>query len=142
MRRRRTLSHAEDAGCSITNPDTQANALAEVAMALARAGEASSAFRVAAPTSVAGHWTTAVRPVLLLVPTAFTALAHALAEQQLRRKRAGSGCRLPDGRGQVGDRRFLSLFLSVRGFRRGQIAFVMVFAAPLLPARRLAAAWS
>jgi tetratricopeptide (TPR) repeat protein len=73
---------AEALARSITNPGSQAHALGLVAGALARAGEARSASRVAAATCAVGRWTTAVRPVLLLVPSAFTMLARTLQEQQ------------------------------------------------------------
>jgi hypothetical protein len=65
---------------SITEPYLRARALANVAVALAQAGEVSAASRMAAATCATGQWAAAVRPVLLLVPSAFTTLARTLEE--------------------------------------------------------------
>jgi hypothetical protein len=65
----------------MTSPDSQAIALAQIADALARAGEARLASRVAAAACAVGPWTIAVRPVLLLVPQAYTALIRTLEKQ-------------------------------------------------------------
>jgi hypothetical protein len=70
---------AETVARSITSPDLQANALAEVAMAMA---QTDSAARMAAATCAAGNWTTAVRPVLMLAPSAFTTLIRILKAHQ------------------------------------------------------------
>jgi len=72
---------AERIAHSITDPDQQSRTLVGVATALAQTGDANSAWRVAAATCAAGQWTTAVRPVLLLAPSAFTTLARMLEEQ-------------------------------------------------------------
>jgi hypothetical protein len=72
---------AEAIARSITGLDSQASALAGVAEALAQAGQDRPAARVAAATCTVGQWTTAVRPVLLLAPTAYTMLAHTVEEQ-------------------------------------------------------------
>ena len=69
---------AESIARSIADQGLRASALSQIAATLARAGDARSASRVAAATCAVGPWTTAVRPVLLLVPSAFTALARTL----------------------------------------------------------------
>jgi len=72
---------AEAVARTITDPDQQASALAEVAGALAQTGETRSAARVTAAVCAVGTWTTATTPVLLLEPSAFTALTRRLKEQ-------------------------------------------------------------
>jgi hypothetical protein len=73
---------AESVARSISDPVWQAQALAQVAGALTRAGEARPASRIAAATCAVGQWTIAVGPVLLLEPSAYTALARTLEERQ------------------------------------------------------------
>jgi len=68
----------EVAALSLTDPDSQARALVRVAEILAGAGDTRSACRVAAAVCVAGHWTTAAGPVLLLDPNAFATLTGVL----------------------------------------------------------------
>ena len=72
--------HATDIARSITNPYFRADALASIATTMAQTSEASSAARIAAATCAAGPWTAAVRPVLLLMPSAFTTLRRVLEE--------------------------------------------------------------
>jgi tetratricopeptide (TPR) repeat protein len=72
---------AEAIARSITDPDVQAHILAEVAEVMAQAGDTHRASRVAAATCATGRWTTAAKPVLLLMPSAFAALASTLKEQ-------------------------------------------------------------
>ena len=72
---------AEAAARSITDPDRQAGALAQVAGALAGAGNTRYAYRVAAATCAVGRWTAAARSVLLLDPSAFAALERVLARR-------------------------------------------------------------
>lgn len=69
---------AEAIARAVAEPDKQAAALAEVAEALALAGESRAASRVAAAACAAGPWPTAARPVLMLAPSAFSALAPVL----------------------------------------------------------------
>jgi hypothetical protein len=71
---------AEAVARSITYPIYQAVVLARIAETLARAGKVGSALRVAPATWAVGHWMTAARPVLLLMPSAFTALARTIEE--------------------------------------------------------------
>jgi hypothetical protein len=66
----------------ITSPEWQANALAEVAETLTRAAAADAAARVTAALCAIGEWPTAVPPVLLLVPSVFTALVAQTLEEQ------------------------------------------------------------
>ncbi|MEP7024457.1 MAG: hypothetical protein ABJB47_11800, partial [Actinomycetota bacterium] len=68
---------AETLARSLTDPDWQPQALARVAEALAEAGDNRSACRLAAATCVAGHWTTAAIPVLILDLCAHGADTHA-----------------------------------------------------------------
>jgi predicted metal-dependent hydrolase len=72
--------HAEAVARTITDPNRQADALAQVANELARAGETRSAARLAAAICAVGHWTSAVGPVLQLAPSAYTQLALTLEE--------------------------------------------------------------
>jgi hypothetical protein len=74
-------ARAEDVARSITGPDPQAHALARVAEAFARAGEIRSASCVAAAACALGGWTIAVKPVLMLAPSASEILTRALEEQ-------------------------------------------------------------
>jgi hypothetical protein len=74
-------AQAEAAARTIADPGSEASALAKVAGALAQAGEARSAARMAAAVCAAATWPTAVTPVLLLVPSAFTTLTCVLKEQ-------------------------------------------------------------
>ena len=75
------LGQAEAMAYSIADQGLQGSALAQVAVALAQAGDFRSASRVAVAACAVGQWTVAVRPVLLLVPSAFTALARTLEGQ-------------------------------------------------------------
>jgi hypothetical protein len=72
---------AETLARAITDPDSQARALITVAATLAQAGETRRASRVTAGACVAARWTSIVRLVFLLAPSAFTTLAPTLAEQ-------------------------------------------------------------
>jgi len=63
---------------SITRPDAQAGALAQVAEALAKAAKTKAASQVAAAACATGQWTTAAPAVLLLNPAAFTMLVRML----------------------------------------------------------------
>jgi hypothetical protein len=65
---------------SISDPWEQTRVLAEVATALIQAGETHSASCLAPAACAAGPWTAAIRPVLLVVPSAFTALVGSLEE--------------------------------------------------------------
>ena len=67
---------------TITDPAPQAKTLAQVAEMLARAGNARIASCIAAAVCAAGRWTDAVGPVLVLVPSAYPALAPMLEELQ------------------------------------------------------------
>jgi hypothetical protein len=73
---------AEALARSIANPEDLGHALAQVAESLAQAGEACSAARIAAEVCTLGRWSTAARPVLLLVPAASTTLVRALEEPE------------------------------------------------------------
>lgn len=73
---------AETLAASITDPHWGGRALAEVAAALARAGETGPAARLAGECCATGSWTTAVRPVLLLAPSAYALLFPLLGVQQ------------------------------------------------------------
>jgi hypothetical protein len=64
---------------TITDPYQHASALADIAMVLARANEVSSASRVTAELCAIGHWRTAMRPVLVLAPSASAMLADAMS---------------------------------------------------------------
>jgi hypothetical protein len=57
------------------HPVPVANTLAQLAIALAQAGDASSVARAAAALCTFARWTTAATAVLQLAPSAFTALA-------------------------------------------------------------------
>jgi tetratricopeptide (TPR) repeat protein len=65
---------------SITDPDLQAETLARVAETLAGAGDPHYACRVAAAACAAGQWTISTKPVLLLDPSAFAAVARVLED--------------------------------------------------------------
>jgi hypothetical protein len=84
----RTAAQAEAVALSIPNEDYrpyegyQVRSMADAAVRLAHAGQGRPAARVAAALCTIGIWAVAVKPVLLLAPAAFTALTHALAEQQ------------------------------------------------------------
>jgi tetratricopeptide (TPR) repeat protein len=75
-------ARAETAARSITDPYWQARALSEIAEALAKAGEAGAASRVAAAACAVGPWTTAIRPGFLVAPSTYTTLVRALKERQ------------------------------------------------------------
>ena len=75
-------AQAETVARSITDPRSQARALAEIARALAGCGEARSAAQVTSALCAIGRWPIAVKPVLLLAPSASMTLARML-EQQL-----------------------------------------------------------
>lgn len=64
---------------TITDPYQHSDALADIAMVLARANEVSSALRVTAELCATGHWRTAMRPVLLLEPSASATLIDAMS---------------------------------------------------------------
>ncbi len=73
---------AEATARTITEPSWQAEALAQLAETLAKAGDSSFASRVAASACAVGRWTTAVRPVLILEPSASAAMEHLLASKK------------------------------------------------------------
>lgn len=75
------LQQAEATARCVPDSYLQADALAQVATSLVQAGDAHSASRVAAATCAVGPWTTAVRPVLLLMPSAFISLTRSLKAQ-------------------------------------------------------------
>ena len=75
------LQQAEATARCVPDSYLQADALAQIATSLAQAGDAHSASRVAAATCAVGPWTTAVRPVLLLMPSAFIPLTRSLKAQ-------------------------------------------------------------
>ena len=62
---------AEVAARSITEPSERGRVLADVTEALVKAGYVDSARRLAAVTCTNGTWTTAIKPVLLLAPSAW-----------------------------------------------------------------------
>ena len=66
------LEQAAAVARSITAPGTRAQAQATIAVALARTGRIESGKRLAADVCASGKWTIAVRPVLLLTPSAYT----------------------------------------------------------------------
>jgi len=69
---------AETLARSITDPDRQTDALAQVEEAAAEDREFVSANRATAAICAAGHWIIVMRPVLRQDSTAFTPLAHIL----------------------------------------------------------------
>jgi hypothetical protein len=75
---RHNYQQAEAVARTITNPDSQAMALAQIARAMSRAGEDGLAARAAAAVCAIGKWTTALVPVLMVAPSAFEALEETL----------------------------------------------------------------
>ena len=71
---------AEFLALTIASPNSQADALCLIADALTQVGDTRSAGRLAATVCVIGGWTTAVGPVFKLEPSAYVALARAMAE--------------------------------------------------------------
>jgi hypothetical protein len=68
-------AQADTVARSITNPDEQAQALAEVAKALMAKGETRQARRAASAACAVGRWTTVLKLVLSLELSALRALA-------------------------------------------------------------------
>ena len=76
----RIAGQAETVARSLPDPVRRAAALVQVAEALARTGDTRSASCMAAATCAAGRWTTVTPSILLLDPSAFSALARVLDE--------------------------------------------------------------
>jgi hypothetical protein len=70
--------HAEEVARTISEPGRRAGVLASIAGALAQTGQTPSATRLAAEACAAGSWVGAVKPFLIIAPSASSQLMRML----------------------------------------------------------------